>query len=388
MIMAGKKQSIIDQSMTINGEITCAGQVIVKGEINGILSADSLIVEKNGRVQGQVAANEIECAGSIQGNVRSDRFVMKSSGNHLGTVETGELEVAFGATVDCVLQSGVHGIVEAENRMAEVRPPIHQVDLVKLGQIFSDKKKCCAMDVPWSERRKLLGQVVNMVEKGKELIKITGDKGCGKTTFIMKLAGELPRSTKLSVLSDPVGSVKVLLATIAAALGSVPGEGESQDRLVERIRNAAGRSVGEGIKNVLAIDDADTMYPATIEGLIRCLTNISGENEKLLQIILLGTGAVEDKLIDTTRDYFEDETNCLLTFKPLTIEDTADYLRFCLQAESKIDGAACMSLFPYETIKKLHARSRGNIAEINRLVPKSLLLASEIGASTVLPRFL
>jgi len=386
--MIEKDQSLIGQSMTVTGEITCSGQVIVKGTIDGTFSAGSLIVEANGRVQGQVVADEIECSGYIQGNIRSDKFVMKASGQHLGTVETRELEVAFGATIDCVLQSGIHGLVEAENNEVEFRPPCPRVDLEKIGRIFSEKERCCAMDVPWSERSKLLRQVIDLLGKGKQLIKITGDRGCGKTTFIRKLAGELRPDAKLSVISEPVGSVKSLLVTIAATLGTLPEVGESQGELVNRIRSVTTGSGGDFSRFVLVIDDTETMYPATIEGLIRCLTNLSGENENLLQIILLATDDVEEKLVHTTRDYFEDETNCILSFKPLTIEDTADYLRFCLQTESKIDGAACMSLFPYEAIKKLHTRSGGNIAEINRLVAEALLLASEIGANTVLPRFL
>ncbi|OEU81736.1 MAG: hypothetical protein BA873_05280 [Desulfobulbaceae bacterium C00003063] len=389
MLMVDDNQSIIDQSMTVIGEVKCSGRVIVKGKIDGILCSSTLIVGESGRIEGQITADEVECFGHIKGNVISDRFVMRKSGCHSGTVETRELEADSGSTIDCVLQSSVADIFAEKNSVdEEIQPDSPQVDLEKIRLIFDERERCCAMDVPWSQRKELLDQALNLLQKGKRLIKVTGNRGCGKTTFLLKLVEKLPVSTKLFVLSEPVGSVKDLLATIAAAMGTLPEEGESQNELAHRIKTAAGKVGREDKKIVLAIDDAQTMYPATIEGVIRCLTNLHGEDEELLQIILVGTDEIEGKLVDTIRNYFEDETNCFLALESLTIEDTADYLRFCLQIASKIDGAACMSLFPYETIKKLHTRSRGNIAEINQLVGKALLLASRVGATTVLPRFL
>ena len=386
--MVDDNQSIIDQSMTVIGEVKCSGRVIVKGKIDGILCSSTLIVGESGRIEGQITADEVECFGHIKGNVISDRFVMRKSGCHSGTVETRELEADSGSTIDCVLQSSVADIFAEKNSVdEEIQPDSPQVDLEKIRLIFDERERCCAMDVPWSQRKELLDQALNLLQKGKRLIKVTGNRGCGKTTFLLKLVEKLPVSTKLFVLSEPVGSVKDLLAT-TAAMGTLPEEGESQNELAHRIKTAAGKVGREDKKIVLAIDDAQTMYPATIEGVIRCLTNLHGEDEELLQIILVGTDEIEGKLVDTIRNYFEDETNCFLALESLTIEDTADYLRFCLQIASKIDGAACMSLFPYETIKKLHTRSRGNIAEINQLVGKALLLASRVGATTVLPRFL
>ena len=72
----------------------------------------------------------------------------------------------------------------------------------------------------------------------------------------------------------------------------------------------------------------------------------------------------------SAKEYFEDETNCILALEPLTMKDTAEYLRYCIQVASNNNGQACMSLFPHEIIKKLHLQSRGNIAEINILAEK------------------
>ena len=375
--------------MTVVGEVTCSGQVIVKGKIEGIFSGSSLTVDEGGWIQGEIAAGEIECSGHIKGNVISDKFVLRKSGYHSGTVETRELEVDPGTTVDCALQSGFSGTLEAKNNVGvEIESGFPPVDLDRMRLVFDERDRCCAMDVPWSDRKELLNQVLNLLENGKQLIKVTGNRGSGKTTFIMKLAERLPASTRLVVISEPVGSVKDLLATVAIGLGIIPEEAETQNALIHRIKTVIDKSGPEKKNIVLAIDDVQTMYPATAEGVIRYLTNVYGEAEGLLQLILVGTEEIEGKLVHAVRDYFADETNCLLALNPLTIQDTADYLRFCLRTASKNDGVLFISLFPYEAIKKLHTRSRGNIAEINRLVEQALRLASRVGATTVLPRFL
>ena len=123
---------------------------------------------------------------------------------------------------------------------------------------------------------------------------------------------------------------------------------------------------------VTLVDDAQKMYPATMEGMTRILTNGYEEGEELLQMILFGTKEMESKMVVTTVEYFEDETNCQLFLAPLTIKDTADYLRFCLQLALPEDGARAVSLFSNEIIKEIHEGSRGNIAAINLLADKAL----------------
>ncbi len=361
--MTKKNTSTIGQSMTIVGEVKCSGELIINGKIEGILTGATVVVGESGQLSGTIVADELECSGHVEGNIVSNKFIIHRGGCHFGTVETGELKVDPGAILDCVLQSGA---------ATNIEPPQAEIDFNGILFVFGDRKRCCTMDVPWSERKKLLDQLLRLLEKGKQLIKITGENGSGKTAFIAKLAESLPDNIIPISISDPVGSVKDFLAIIAGALGVSVEGGESLPEMIIRIRTALNQTNGGGKKIVLTIDDAHTMYPATIEGVIRCLTNACGGDEELLQIILLGTDELEDKLVHSAKEYFEDETNCILALEPLTMKDTAEYLRYCIQVASNNNGQACMSLFPHEIIKKLHLQSRGNIAEINILAEKVL----------------
>ena len=133
------------------------------------------------------------------------------------------------------------------------------------------------------------------------------------------LSEKLSPDTKFCIIKDPVGSVKDLLLTLAADLGISVDKSERQRDIIQRIRDAVYDSDGEKARLILLIDDADLMYPATMEGIIRSLTNVYGGNEELLQLILFGTDEIDRKLVPTAREYFEDETNCFFILEPLTI---------------------------------------------------------------------
>jgi type II secretory pathway predicted ATPase ExeA/cytoskeletal protein CcmA (bactofilin family) len=379
MVMVEKNLSMIDRLMTIIGEVTCSGRLLVKGKIDGSFTGGTVVIGKSGKINGKITADEIECSGHIEGDVVTGKFIMRKNGFHLGTVKTKLLEVDPGANIDCVLQRDISTTSDHS---------VPRIDLERVWSVFDEREKCRAMDVPLSERKDLFDDLVNLLKKGKPLIKITGEKGSGKTTFIRLLSERLAPITQVFVIDEPVGSVKDLLLTFAADLGIIPDKRESQKEIVQRIRAAVCGQEDEEVNIVLAVDDAHMMYPATMEGLIRSLTNVYGGGKELLQLIFFGTDEIDGKLVHTTREYFEDETNCLLALEPLSIKDTAEYLRFCIQLASGKDARIRISLFPYETITKLQIQSKGNISRINRLAAKALRSAFKAGASEVGPRFI
>ncbi|MDK9705685.1 MAG: polymer-forming cytoskeletal protein [Desulforhopalus sp.] len=387
--MIHEYESIITKQMVISGRVECRGRVVLEGALEGSFSGQDLDIRETGRVAGDIAAKVISCAGHMEGSVITESLTLLRTGRHVGTVETIKLAVEPGAILDCALQSGAargNGPVVCAT-VGTVQPV---VDLSPLLTAFREGIRPCCMDVPWSERLEMYSQLLELLEKGKHLVKVTGESGSGKSQLIEKLRQALPAFYEVLLVKDLSGSVIAILQEVAAGL-KISGYSEaSQSELLSQIKAVLGDKRRAGRRVVLLVDDVEQMYPAAMEGMIRSLTNAyDHENgEEMLQIVLVGTKEMDSKMVATTTEYFEDETNCQLHLEPLNIKDTADYLRFCLQLAAGGGGGYSTALFPYETIRKIHALSHGNIAAINRLADKALRNAHASGASEVFAKFL
>ena len=387
-LMVHENESIITKQMVISGRVECRGRVILEGALEGSFSGQDLEIRETGRVFGDIAAKVISCAGHMEGYVITESLTLLRTGRHVGTVETMKLAVEPGAILDCALQSGAaRGNSPVASDAGTVQPA---VDLGPLLAAFHEGVRPCCMDVPWSERLELYSQLLELLEKGKHLVKVTGESGSGKSQLIEKLRQALPAFYEVLLVRDQGDSVIAILQEVAAGLEIADCSEVSQAELLSRIKTVLDAKKQTGRRVVLLVDDVEKMYPAAMEGMIRTLTNAYGpENgEEMLQIILFGTKEMDGKMVATTIEYFEDETNCQLHLEPLNIKDTADYLRFCLQLASGGGGGYSTALFPYETIRKIHAFSHGNIAAINRLAEKALRNAHAAGASEVFAKFL
>jgi len=388
-LMVDENESIITRSMVIYGSVECHGKVILEGTLEGSFTGQVLDIRATGKISGDIKATAIDCSGRMEGSVVTDSLALRRSGRHVGTVETRKLAVEPGAVLDCALQSGsVKESLTIEKITEGVMQPV--IDLQSFLTAFDENVRPCCMDVPWSYRLELFSQLLELLERGKPLIKVTGEPGSGKTLLIDKLRRTLPASYEVILGTEQGGSVAAVLQEVSANLG-IEGAAElSQNEVLARIKYALDARREGGQRVVLLVDDVEKMYPATMEGIIRTLTNAYGEGDgaAMLQLILFGSKEMESKMVATTIEYFEDETNCQLYLEPLNIKDTADYLRFCLQLASAGGAGYLTALLPYETIRKIHALSHGNIAAINRLVSKALRAAYAAGSSEVSARYL
>jgi general secretion pathway protein A len=200
----------------------------------------------------------------------------------------------------------------------------------------------------------------------------------------------LPESYRVFKLFDQTASVAAILQEVAGYLAIEGSMKLSQEELLVELKAVLLENRQLGKRVVLLVDDAEKMFPATMEGIIRTLTDTYGDGprQELLQLVLFGTKEMETKMVSTTIEYFEDETNCQLYLEPLNIKDTADYLRFSLQLVAAGGGNYSTALLPYETIRKIHSLSHGNIAAINRLADRALRRAHADGASEISTKYL
>ena len=382
-----EKTSKIAQSMQVDGDIVSSGDLIVEGELRGSFAGGNLIIGPSGRIVGEVKGGAIECAGHLEGHVEAASLKLTKGGCQAGTVVTEELAVESGAIIDCVLHSGT--VDSTLVQPAEIRAKARKnVDLTRYLGAFKEGQRPCCFEVPWSERWEMYDHILDLLKKNKPLIQVVGDNGSGKTVLVEKLLTASLKNYTLLCLREKIGSVTLLLKEVAASLGLTGHEKlTARAQVLAQIRKELARRSENGERVVLLIDDAQEMFQATMEGVIRLLSGACGEEKvnprQRLHIILFGTSDMSSTMVSIIREYFIDETNCQLSLEPLTMKDTADYLRLGLQVASQGEEAVAMSLLPNETIKKIHVHSNGSIAAINSLMDSALENTHRAGGDSI-----
>ena len=93
--------SVIDNQLTVSGEIQTEGTVRVDGRIEGSMHrADTLIVGKDGTVVGDIEAREIVVGGVIRGNLHvNGRVEVQKSATVQGDIRAAAVLLEEGGTV-------------------------------------------------------------------------------------------------------------------------------------------------------------------------------------------------------------------------------------------------------------------------------------------------
>ena len=97
---SGPKQSAtIGPSMTIKGEIRAREELLVDGEVEGLLESQSLLtVGPNGKVLGNIKAREVAIFGSVRGNVVvTEKIAIREKGSLVGDIKGAGISIDDGA---------------------------------------------------------------------------------------------------------------------------------------------------------------------------------------------------------------------------------------------------------------------------------------------------
>ena len=91
--------SIIDESMTITGEISFNGKARVDGTINGNIDGEHLILSETGKVTGDITVSSFNCYGTLEGNVKAGMLTARKNCSIHGKLEAESLTVEPGAAI-------------------------------------------------------------------------------------------------------------------------------------------------------------------------------------------------------------------------------------------------------------------------------------------------
>jgi cytoskeletal protein CcmA (bactofilin family) len=94
-----RNTAVIGSSMQIKGEIRSHEELVVDGEVEGILeSASSITVGPNGKVKANIKAREVAIFGSVRGNVEvTEKLAIRDKGSLIGDIKTAGISIDDGA---------------------------------------------------------------------------------------------------------------------------------------------------------------------------------------------------------------------------------------------------------------------------------------------------
>ncbi|MCH8157967.1 MAG: AAA family ATPase, partial [Nitrospinae bacterium] len=241
------------------------------------------------------------------------------------------------------------------------------------------------------------------IKRREGFMVIVGDVGTGKTTLCRCLLDKLDKSVEVALILNPMLSDMDLLKTCVQDLrvGPVKQRAESlvtmgttDDKVVmlhepeepevresgSWVENASKRELLDALNNfllnqheqgkstVLIVDEAQNL-PLDVMELLRLLSNLETEKEKLLQIIFVGQLELEEKLKLPELKQLNQRISIRYKISPLNRNETNNYISHRILVAS---GASSVS-FARAAVTEVYSYSKGYPRLINLVCDRALL---------------
>ncbi len=200
-------------------------------------------------------------------------------------------------------------------------------------------------------------------------IAITGEVGTGKTTLCRALLNQLDEKTKTAFIFNSNLTELQLMQTVIEDLGI---ETKKKDRasLFSDLNRFLIEQLAQNNNVVLIIDEAQNLTSKLLEQ-VRMLSNLEADNEKLLQIILVGQPELRDKLNTPELRQLRQRIAVKYHIQPLNPEEITEYI-FHRLTIAGVNGLA--PSFEPTAIEAIYRYSKGIPRLINIVCDKALLL--------------
>lgn len=227
--------------------------------------------------------------------------------------------------------------------------------------------------------REGLARLIHAVEE-RDLVLLTGEIGCGKTTLSRALMDELGEGFRVILFINPRLTPMEFLRALALRLEIIEPSRFKTD-LLEQIGSTLFQLYQEGICPVLVIDEAQLVpFKETFDE-IRLLTNFQLDDRNLMSVVLMGQPELRKRLAHRVYEPLRQRIGMQFNLVPLSAPETAEYLDFRVQVSGGKPG-----LFLPEAVAMIFRYSGGVPRKINHVASLALLEgfgreARRIGAS-------
>ncbi len=206
---------------------------------------------------------------------------------------------------------------------------------------------------------------------GKGFLVFTGEVGAGKTTLLRTfLASPHPNLETAVILNSGLSADELLLA-IAEDLGLGCGPGYSRKALLDLLQGHLLDAFAAGRRTAVFIDEAQHLDFEALE-LVRMLSNLETDTDKLIQVVLFGQDPLREMLASPELFQLRSRVAVHRHLRPLEEADTAAYVLHRLASA----GPRAPVTFSPAGLRRLHEIARGLPRLINILADGALRIAA------------
>jgi len=223
-------------------------------------------------------------------------------------------------------------------------------------------------------------QITTAVRQREGVMLVVGEPGTGKTLLCRTLLSRLSDRHPICVVVDPCVRIEELLLQMLQDFGVVQGarpDRLSRHDLVATLHRFLASLIPLNTTAMLVIDEAQHLDPAVLEQL-RLLSNCESDRAKLLQIVLVGTPALEGVCRSEDMQHLDQRIarRCHLT--ALNRDEVVEYI------ESRLMVASLPAdEFSRPAVHAIATISGGIPRTVNLLCERSLDLARRRGVSPI-----
>jgi general secretion pathway protein A len=225
-----------------------------------------------------------------------------------------------------------------------------------------------------------LQQVWQAIRRKEGFIVLTGDIGTGKTTLCRTVLEQFDQATFTALVLNPFLSVEELLREVLLSFGIVSKDALKTGRLATASKHELVRTLHDFLLSlvplhgsaVLIIDEAQHLSVDVLEE-IRVLSNLETNDQKLLQVVIVGQLNLLDVLHKPDLRQLDQRISIRCSLKPLGREEVEAYVTHRLWVAR---GTTSVTFTP-KAFDLVHAVSGGVPRVINLLCDRALMAACE-----------